>query len=133
LFGRKDNPCVYDTLLITLFCLRHQTQKLTSILRSKRPRIHISFCFIIWVVFIIVSDRAILMSMCATRQRTSRTKRMQQIILLSAKEIQRTFQLNYPYQAKVQRSWLKLLNDSICDGSLLQCLSYECLYKELKT
>jgi len=34
---------------------------------------------------------------CATRQRTSRTKRMQQIILLSAKKIQRTSQLNYPY------------------------------------
>jgi len=48
---------------------------------------------------------------------------MQQIILLSAKEIQRVIQRNYQYQIKGQHSWLKLLNDSIYVGTLIQRLS----------
>jgi len=47
---------------------------------------------------------------------------MQQKILLMAKEIQSTFQQNYPYQAKGKFSSSKLLNDSICTGTFLKSL-----------
>jgi len=100
------------------------------------PKIHIGFVLFYELSlsqYLIEQIFLLLLSTCENKQRTSRTKRMQWIIILSTKEIQRNIQRNYPYQTKGQHSWFKPLNNSICAGTLIQRLSNDCLYKELKT
>jgi len=93
-------------------------------------------CLILWIIPIIVSDRAVFLSssvyMCK-QTKDLKNKRNATDNSTSIKEIQRTIQRNYPYQEKGQRSWLKLLGDFIYAGTLLQRLSNDCLYKEPKT
>jgi hypothetical protein len=126
-----------DSVKVIRLRSRRQTLMTLQIWENlKGPKIHVGFVFFCELSLskdLIEQLFCLLLSTSANRQRTSRTKGMQWIILLSAKEIQRTIQQNYPYQEKGQQSWLNLLNDSICADTLLQHLSNDCLYKELKT